>query len=81
MAPFSDTISESVAARLMKEGIATLAGIDAGLAGIQAAVDVGAAWSRPPSPLLLTSFGQLQDGLVQHLDVPVLLLTKAREQG
>jgi acyl-CoA synthetase (NDP forming) len=61
LATFSDTISESVAARLMKEGVAMLAGIDAGLAGIQAAVDVGAAWSRPPSPPLLTNFGQRQN--------------------
>jgi acyl-CoA synthetase (NDP forming) len=48
LATFSDTISESVTARLMKEGVAMLAGIDAGVAGIQAAVDVGAAWSQPP---------------------------------
>jgi acyl-CoA synthetase (NDP forming) len=68
LATFSDTISESVAARLMKEGIASLAGIDAGLAGIKAAVDVGAAWSRPPSPPLLTSFGQRQTGPVKVLD-------------
>jgi len=57
-----------VVARLMKEGIASLAGIDAGVAGIQAAVDVGDAWSRPPSPPLLTSFGQGQDLLVKVLD-------------
>jgi acyl-CoA synthetase (NDP forming) len=68
LATFSDTISESVAVRLMKEGVAMLAGIDAGLAGIQAAVDVGAAWSRPPSPPLLTSFGQQQDRPVKVLD-------------
>jgi len=68
LATFSDTISEPVAARLMKEGVAMLAGINAGLAGIQAAVDVGAAWSRPPSPPLLTSCGQHQDGPVKVLD-------------
>ena len=62
LSTFSDTISESVAARLMKDGVATLGGIDAGLAGIQAAVDVGAAWSRPPSPPLLNSFSQRQNG-------------------
>ncbi len=67
LATFSDTITESVTARLMKQGVALLAGIDAGLAGIQAAVDVGAAWSRPPSPPLLTSFGR-QDGPVKVLD-------------
>jgi len=62
LATFSDTISEPVTARLMEQGVASLAGIDAGIAGIQAAVDVGAAWSRPPSPPLLENFGQLQDG-------------------
>jgi len=68
LATFSDTISESVAARLMKDGVAMLAGIDDGLAAIQAAVDVGAAWSRPPSPPLLTSFGQRPDGPVKVLN-------------
>jgi acetyl-CoA synthetase len=68
LATFSDTISEPVAARLMKEGVALLAGIDAGLAGIQAAVDVGTAWSRPPSPPLLRSFEQRPDGPVKVLD-------------
>jgi acyl-CoA synthetase (NDP forming) len=68
LATFSDTISESVAARLMKDGVAMLAGIDAGLAAIQAAVDVGAAWSQPPSPPLLASLGQPQDGPVKVLD-------------
>ncbi len=68
VATFSDTISESVTARLMKDGIASLAGIDAGLAGIQAAVDVGAAWNRPPSPPLLTNFGQRLDGPAKVLD-------------
>jgi acyl-CoA synthetase (NDP forming) len=68
LATFSDTVSESVAARLMKDGVALLAGIDAGLAGIQAAVDVGAAWSRPPAPPLLKTIDQLQDGSVKVLD-------------
>jgi acetyl-CoA synthetase len=58
LATFSDTLTESVAARLMKAGVALLAGIDTGVAAIQAAVDIGAAWSRPPSPPLLTSIGQ-----------------------
>jgi acyl-CoA synthetase (NDP forming) len=68
LATFTDTMTESVAARLMKDGVALLAGIDTGLAGIQAAVDVGAAWRRPPSPPLLTSFGQWQDGPAKVLD-------------
>jgi acetyl-CoA synthetase len=46
----------------MKEGVASLAGIDGGIAGIQAALDVGAAWSRPPCPPLLPCLGGRQDG-------------------
>jgi acetyl-CoA synthetase len=68
LATFADTISEPVAARLMKDGIAMLAGIDAGIAGIQAAVDVGAAWSQPPSLPLLASVDKRQDGQVKVLD-------------
>ena len=68
LATFADTISEPVAARLMKEGIVTLAGIDAGLAGIQAAVDVGTAWNRSLSPPLLVSSVQRQDGSAVVLD-------------
>ena len=53
LATFSDNISETVAERLMKDGVVLLAGIDDGVAGIQAAVDVGAAWRQPyPPPLL-----------------------------
>jgi acetyl-CoA synthetase len=68
LATFSDTITESVAVRLMKTGVAFLAGIDDGLAGIQAAVDIGAAWSRPPCPPLLTGCGQRQGDSIKVLD-------------
>ncbi|MCP4691591.1 MAG: acetate--CoA ligase family protein [Desulfobacterales bacterium] len=68
LATFSDTISESVATRLMKEGVATLAGVDAGIAGVQAAVDVGAAWSRPPRPPLLAVAGNGKEGRIEVLD-------------
>jgi acyl-CoA synthetase (NDP forming) len=68
LASFSDTISEAVATRLMKEGIAVLAGVDDGLAGLQAAVDVGAAWSRPASAPLLPNLCQGQDGPVKVLN-------------
>jgi acyl-CoA synthetase (NDP forming) len=68
LATFSDTISEKVAARLMKEGVAMLAGIDAGVAGIQAAVNVGAAWRRLPSPPLLKDFGVHREDGVRVLD-------------
>jgi acyl-CoA synthetase (NDP forming) len=62
LSTFSDTVSEPVAERLMKEGVAMLAGVDAGLAGIRAAVDIGTAWKRTPSPSLLKGFSQLPDG-------------------
>jgi acyl-CoA synthetase (NDP forming) len=68
LATFSDTISESVAERLMKGGVAMLAGIDAGIAGIQAAVDIGVAWSRPPSAPLLSNLSQRQDGPIKVLN-------------
>jgi acetyl-CoA synthetase len=68
LATFSDTITESVAERLMKAGVALLAGVDAGLAGIQAAIDVGTAWSRSASSPLLVSFDQRQEGSVKVLD-------------
>jgi acyl-CoA synthetase (NDP forming) len=68
LSTFSDTISETVASRLIKEGIAPLAGIDAGIAGIQAAVDVGAAWNRPPIRPLLTPESLGTDGQTIDLD-------------
>jgi acyl-CoA synthetase (NDP forming) len=68
MATFSDTISETVAERLHQQGVGMLAGIDTGIAGIQAAVDVGAAWRRTPSAPLLTGSGQRQNDTVKVLD-------------
>jgi len=68
LSTFSDTISERVAARLIQEGVAPLAGIDAGLAGVQAAVDVGAAWSRPPNPPLLECENRADDAQVKVLN-------------
>ena len=68
LSTFSDTISERVAARLIREGVAPLAGVDAGLAGLQAAVDVGAAWSRPPSPPLLECENQADDAQANVLN-------------
>lgn len=74
MATFSDTLTESVAIRLMDQGIPLLAGIDSGLAGIRAAVDVGAAWRRPPGPPLITNSGQPTDG-------PVTVLNEAESKA
>jgi acyl-CoA synthetase (NDP forming) len=68
LSTFSDTISEEVAERLMKDRVATLAGIDAGVAGIQSAVDVGAAWRRPKSPPLLTGFDNSNVDAIEVLD-------------
>ncbi len=68
LATFSDTILESAAARLIQDGVAPLAGIDAGLAGIQAAVDIGAAWNRPVCPPLLANVPQRLSGRVKVLN-------------
>jgi acyl-CoA synthetase (NDP forming) len=65
---FADTISEPVTERLMKDGVAMLAGIDAGIAGIQAAVDIGQAWKNPASLPLLTDFKKGLGGPVKELD-------------
>ncbi len=58
LATFADTITESVAQNLMKDSVAYLAGIDAGIAGIQAAVDVGQAWRQPLAQPLLPAAKQ-----------------------
>ena len=64
LATFADTVSEPVAERLMQDGVAMLAGIDDAVAAVQAAVDVGAAWKRPPSqPLLVAPFQVDHDAL------------------
>ena len=68
LSTFSDTISEGVVERLMKDKVAVLAGIDAGAAGIQAAVEVGAAWNRPIAPPLLSRIGQALPDDVKVLD-------------
>ncbi len=68
LSTFTDTMPESLAEQLVEEGIVPLAGIETGLAGIQAAVDIGAAWRRAPSPPLLGSSDRQQDAQVQILD-------------
>jgi len=68
LASFSDTMLESVATRLMKQGVVLLGGVDAGIAGIQAAVDVGAGWRRSPEPSLLQHSGRKQNVPVRVLD-------------
>ena len=56
LATFTDTLPEPLAEHLLQEGIVPLAGIDTGLAGIQAAVDLGVFWDRTPSRALLSNF-------------------------
>jgi len=68
LSTYSDTISERVAKRVMKENVAMLAGIDAGLAGVQAAVDIGVAWKKPVSMPLLEKADQIQESTVTVLD-------------
>jgi acetyl-CoA synthetase len=68
LSTFSDTISEKVAERLMDSRVAPLAGIDAGLAGIEAAVQIGEAWSQPLNPPLLEGLRLPQDRSITMLN-------------
>ncbi len=68
LSTFTDTMPEPLAERLVEEGIVPLAGIDTGLAGIQAAVAVGDAWNRAPSPPLLETSAWRQGGQARLLD-------------
>jgi acyl-CoA synthetase (NDP forming) len=68
LSTFTDTMPEDLAERLIEEGIVPLAGIDAGLAGLQAAVDVGAAWSRDPQLRLLEHSEQAGEVAFRVLD-------------
>jgi acyl-CoA synthetase (NDP forming) len=68
LSTFTDTMCESVAERLMSAGVVPLAGIDTGLAGIQAAVDVGRAWSRETCAPLLACTDTQSDSPSQVLD-------------
>ncbi len=68
LATFSDTMCETVAERLMNAGIVPLAGIDTGLAGIQAAVEIGAAWNRSPVPNLMKLTHPNSEAHAQTLD-------------
>ena len=68
LSTFSDTISEAVAARLIPRHVVPLAGIHTGLAAVQAAVDVGAAWRRDPRPPVARATEQPAGGHVTVLD-------------
>jgi acetate---CoA ligase (ADP-forming) len=67
LATFADTVSEKVSERLAKDGVVMLAGVDAGVAGVQAAVDVGTTWKQPVALPLLDKV-ESQEGDVKVLD-------------
>ncbi len=68
LATFVDNTHEGVADRLAKQGVAALGGIEAGLAGIRAAVSVGRAWRRPVAPPLLVRRARIRMEEIQALD-------------
>ena len=53
MATFADTVDEAVSERLMNDGVVLLAGVENGVAAVKAAVEIGAAWSKPLAQPLL----------------------------
>lgn len=66
LATFTDTLPELLAEQMLQEGIVPLAGIDAGLAGIQAAVDLGTFANRTPNRALLSNY-ETDPGCPLHL--------------
>jgi acyl-CoA synthetase (NDP forming) len=68
LSTFTDTMPEPLAERLIEKGIVPLAGIDTGIAGLQAAADVGAGWRRDPCAPLLDSVSLREGGRGQVLD-------------
>jgi acetyl-CoA synthetase len=63
MATFADTVDETIAERLLQDGVAMLAGIGAGIAAVKAAVDIGAAWKKPVNAPLLAKVEQSNAGV------------------
>ncbi len=68
LATFTDTLPEPLAERLIEEGIVPLAGVDAGVAAIQAAVDVGAFQRGPVYQPLLANTGPDEDASIRVYD-------------
>lgn len=65
MSTLSDNLPESVASRLITQGVVPLAGIDAGLAGLKAAADIGGAWKEEKQePILRNSELRTADGSI-----------------
>ncbi len=68
LSTYSDTISDRVAARVMKDNVAMLAGIESGVAGIQAAVDIGKAWKKPKALPILEKAAPIDNNSAKVLD-------------
>lgn len=68
MATFTDTLPELLAQELIGHGIVPLAGADAGLAGIQAAVDIGAFQHRENCEPLWVNIESQEGAAIQVLD-------------
>jgi acyl-CoA synthetase (NDP forming) len=68
MSTFTDTMPEALASRLIDEGIVPLAGIDTGLAGVHAAVEIGQAWRREVPPPLLVAAAVPSSAVAHVLD-------------
>jgi len=73
LAIFTDTLPEVLAEQLVADGIVPLAGVTAGLAGIQAAVDAGVALRKPVNAPLLRQ-AELED------DRPAVVLDEAESK-
>jgi acetyl-CoA synthetase len=69
MATFADTADEAIAERLMQDGVALIAGMDAGVAAVKAAVEIGAAWQKPVAKPIL--------GKAQESDADAQILNEA----
>ncbi|MBS7663275.1 acetate--CoA ligase family protein [Pseudomonas lalucatii] len=68
MATLTDNMGEAVAQRLSAQGIVPLSGIDDGLAGLQAALTVGRAWTRLDYQSLLKNQPLRRDASLTLLD-------------
>jgi acyl-CoA synthetase (NDP forming) len=65
MATFADTVDETVAERLLNDGVVLLAGIHEGMAAVNAAVTIGKAWQKPMAqPILENTKESLEDAQV-----------------
>jgi acyl-CoA synthetase (NDP forming) len=68
LSTFSDTISESIADRLIAAGVVPLTGTGAALEGLAAAVTIGAAWKYLEHPPLLQAMSRPKESIPVMLD-------------